>query len=172
MSNRSINYILVFLFLIFNFLRNHYTRHGAQTHDPQDQETHALLTEPARLPQGTDSQNGVHKGHQGGSVGVVQRPISTQVMISQFVGSSPASSSVLTARSREPASDSVSPSLSPLLHPHSIFLSQQKINIKKIKKKKNGVHGALKSVSVELRRFMNSLKLYIKFFIDVHTCMC
>ena len=37
---------------------------------------------------------------------------SAQVMISQFMGSSPASGSVLTAQRREPASDSVSPSLS------------------------------------------------------------
>ena len=35
-----------------------------------------------------------------------------QVMISQLVSSSPASGSVLTAQSPEPASDSVSPSLS------------------------------------------------------------
>ena len=42
---------------------------------------------------------------------------SAQVTISRFVGSSPASGSVLTAQSLEPASDSVSPSLSapPLL---------------------------------------------------------
>ena len=42
---------------------------------------------------------------------------SAQVMISQFMGSSPASGSVPTAESLEPASDSVSPSLSapPLL---------------------------------------------------------
>ena len=38
------------------------------------------------------------------------------VMISQFVGSSPTSGSVLTAQSLEPASDSVSPSLSALPH--------------------------------------------------------
>ena len=37
---------------------------------------------------------------------------STQVMISVFVGSSPVSGSVLIAQSLEPASDSVSPSLS------------------------------------------------------------
>ena len=37
-----------------------------------------------------------------------------QVMISWFVGSSPASGSVLTAQSLEPASDAMSPSLSPL----------------------------------------------------------
>ena len=47
----------------------------------------------------------------------VKRPTSAQVMISRFVSSSPASGSVLTAQSLEPASDSVSPSLSapPLL---------------------------------------------------------
>ena len=39
----------------------------------------------------------------------VERPASAQVMISQFVGSSPASGSVLMAQSLEPASDSVSP---------------------------------------------------------------
>ena len=41
----------------------------------------------------------------------VQRPTSARVMISRFVGSSPVSGSALTARSPEPASDSVSPSL-------------------------------------------------------------
>ena len=47
----------------------------------------------------------------------VERPASAQVMISLFMSSSPASGSVLTTRSLEPASDSVSPSLSapPLL---------------------------------------------------------
>ena len=43
---------------------------------------------------------------------LVKRPTLARVMISQFVGSSPASGSVLTAQSLEPASDSVSPSLS------------------------------------------------------------
>ena len=38
----------------------------------------------------------------------VERPTLAQVMISQFMDSSPASASVLTARSPEPASDSVS----------------------------------------------------------------
>ena len=42
----------------------------------------------------------------------VKRPTLAQVMISQFVSLSPAAGSVLTARSLEPASDSVSPSLS------------------------------------------------------------
>ena len=42
----------------------------------------------------------------------VERPTSAQVMISQSVGSSPASGSVRTAQSLEPASDSLSPSLS------------------------------------------------------------
>ncbi|KAF0881312.1 BEND2 protein, partial [Crocuta crocuta] len=42
----------------------------------------------------------------------VKRPTSAQIMISRFVGLSPASGSVLTAQSLEPVSDSVSPSLS------------------------------------------------------------
>ena len=47
----------------------------------------------------------------------IKRLTSGQVMISQFVGLSPASSSVLTVRSLDPALDSVSSSLSapPLL---------------------------------------------------------
>ena len=44
---------------------------------------------------------------------LVERPTSAQVMISQFVSSSPTSGSVLTAQGLEPASDSVSPSLYP-----------------------------------------------------------
>ena len=44
----------------------------------------------------------------------VEHPTSAQAAISQFVGSSPASGSVLTAQGLEPASDSVSPSLLPL----------------------------------------------------------
>ena len=44
----------------------------------------------------------------------VERPTSAQVMISQLVSSSPTSGPVLTAQSLEPASDSVSPSLSAL----------------------------------------------------------
>ena len=43
----------------------------------------------------------------------LKRLTSAQVMISQFVSSSPASGSVLTAQSLEPALDSVSPSLCP-----------------------------------------------------------
>ena len=48
---------------------------------------------------------------------LVEHPTSAQVMISRFMSSSPASGSLLTAQSLEPASDSVSPSLSapPLL---------------------------------------------------------
>ena len=56
----------------------------------------------------------------------VKRLTSAQVMISQFVGLSPLSSSVLTAQSQEPASDSVSPSLSaPPLLVLCLFLSQK-----------------------------------------------
>ena len=47
---------------------------------------------------------------------------STQVMISQLVGSSPASGSVLTAQSLGPVSDSVSPCLS-LTLPRSCSVS-------------------------------------------------
>ena len=57
---------------------------------------------------------------------LVKRPTSAQVMISQFVGSSPVSGSVLTAQSLETASDSVSPFLSA---PPSLALSiSQKMN--------------------------------------------
>ena len=58
-------------------------------------------------------------------------PTSAQVMISQFVGLSPASGSVLTAQSLEPASDFVSPSLSlslPLPCSCSVFLCLSIIN--------------------------------------------
>ena len=58
----------------------------------------------------------------------VERPTSAQVMISQLVGSNPASGSVLTAQSLEPASDSVSPSLSAPSPPMlclSLSLSQE-----------------------------------------------
>ena len=61
---------------------------------------------------------------------LVKCPTSAQVMISGFVGSSPSSGSVLTARSLEPASDSVSPSFSAHPpHPPPLSLSQ-KISIK------------------------------------------
>ena len=43
----------------------------------------------------------------------VGRPTSAQIMISQFVGLSPVSGSVLMAQCLEPASDSVSLSLGP-----------------------------------------------------------
>ena len=63
----------------------------------------------------------------------VERSTSAQVMISQFVSSSPASGSVLTAQSLESASDSVSPSLSaPPLLTLCLSLSFLKINTKKI----------------------------------------
>ena len=54
-------------------------------------------------------------------------------MISQFVGSSPTSGSVLMAQSLEPAWDFVSPSLSlslPLPYSHCISLSLSKIKNK------------------------------------------
>ena len=65
---------------------------------------------------------------------LVERLTSAQVTISWFVSSSPASGSVLIAGSLEPASDSVSPSLSA---PPPLVLGLSKMNVKKkIKKKK------------------------------------
>ena len=62
---------------------------------------------------------------------LVKLPTSAQVMISRFVGLSPMWGSVLTAQSLEPASDSVSPSLSLTLHCLlSLSLSLSNINIK------------------------------------------
>ena len=58
------------------------------------------------------------------SVGLLTTP---QVTILWFVSSSPASGCVPTARSLEPASDSVSPSLP--LSAHTLSLSLSKINI-------------------------------------------
>ena len=54
----------------------------------------------------------------------VERLTSAQVRILQFMGSSPALGSVLTAWGLEPASDSVSLSLCPsLAHTLSVYLS-------------------------------------------------
>ena len=58
----------------------------------------------------------------------VERPTSARVMISQSVGSSPVWGSVLTAQSLEPASDSVSPSLSARPPAQALSLSLSKIN--------------------------------------------
>ena len=49
----------------------------------------------------------------------VNHPTSAQVMVSRFVSSSPASGSVLTAQSLDPASDSMSPFL------YALSLSQK-----------------------------------------------
>ena len=80
----------------------------------------------------------------------VKRRTSAQVMISQFVSSSPASGSGLTAQSLEPASDSVSPSICdpPLL----ILCLSLKINknVLKIKKNKTSlIRGTWLAQSVE-----------------------
>ena len=53
-----------------------------------------------------------HRGQGAWVAQSVERLTSAQVMILQFMSSSPASGSVLTAQSLEPASDSVSPFLS------------------------------------------------------------
>ena len=71
---------------------------------------------------------------------LVKRPTSAQVTISPFMSSSPASGSMLTAQSLEPASESVSPfpSAPPLLA-LCLSLSLSKINIKKKKKRKESI---------------------------------
>ena len=60
----------------------------------------------------------------------VKHPTSAQVMILRLMGLSPASGSMLTAQSPEPALDSVSPSVCPS-PAHTLSLSLSKINIKK-----------------------------------------
>ena len=65
----------------------------------------------------------------------VKCPALAQVMISRSVSSSPTSSPVLPAQSLEPASDSVSPSLSARVL--SLSLSQKITNIKRIFKNNN-----------------------------------
>ena len=63
----------------------------------------------------------------------VERLTSAQVKISQLTSLSPTSGSVLTGQSLEPASDSVSPSLSaPSLLMHCLPLPRKQINVKKI----------------------------------------
>ena len=72
----------------------------------------------------------------------VKHLTSAQVMISQFVSLSPTSGSVLTAQSLEPASDSVSPSLSaPPQLMLTLCLCQKYINLKKICKGFSGCCG-------------------------------
>ena len=74
----------------------------------------------------------------------VKGPTSAQVMISQVVSLSPMSGSVLTARSLEPASDSLSPSVShpPLL---TLSLAFSKINTTFKKRKKETFLSVAKS---------------------------
>ena len=82
---------------------------------------------------------------------LVECLISAQVMISHSMSSSPASRSVLTAQSLEPASDSVSPSLSLCPSPtHSVSLSLS-LSLSKIKKHKKiflGAPGWLSRLSI------------------------
>ena len=64
---------------------------------------------------------------------LVKSPTSAQVVISQFMNLSPTSGSMLTAQSLEPASDSVSPSLS-APSPLTLCLSVSQIQINILKK--------------------------------------
>ena len=66
---------------------------------------------------------------------LVKHPTSAQVMILWFVSPRPMSGSMLTAQSLDPASDSVSPSLS--APPPSCTLSHLFLSLLKIKINKN-----------------------------------
>ena len=71
----------------------------------------------------------------------IKRPTLVPVMISWFMGSSPASGSVLTTRSLEPASDSVSSlSLPSPACSLSVSLSKTNQHLKIKKKKKADIH--------------------------------
>ena len=81
----------------------------------------------------------------------VKRPTSAWVVISRFVGSSPTSGYVLTARSLEPASDSVSPLLSapPLL----VLCLSLSLKNKYMFKKKERSSGGGKNEEISLINF-------------------
>ena len=79
----------------------------------------------------------------------VKPPTSAQVMISRSVSSSPASGSGLMAQSLEPASDSVSPSLSAPPRSCSVSLClRNKQTLKKNKKKKRKEKGSSERVQL------------------------
>ena len=96
-----------------------------QTERPQPNRSQFTLKKIISIKQPEDLKITMYKGAW------VAQPVnhltSAQVMISQLMSSSPTWGSVLTARSLEPASDSVSPSLSAPL-PLVLCLSLTKIN--------------------------------------------
>ena len=75
------------------------------------------MLEVLSLSQSLEGAEETSKKNEKGGAWVARHLTSAQVVISQFLSSSPMSGSVLTAQSLEPASDSVSRSLSvpPLL---------------------------------------------------------
>ena len=75
---------------------------------------------------------------------MVRHPTLAWVVISQFVSSSPMLGSVLIAQSLEPASDSVSPSLSAPL-PLTLCLSKTNIEKKLKVRKRRKKYGGFKS---------------------------
>ena len=74
---------------------------------------------------------------------MVKHLISAQVMISQLMSSGPTSGSVLTVQSLEPASDSVSPSLSLCPFPACVLSLCLSVSVSKINKHKKNVFKVL-----------------------------
>ena len=104
----------------------------------------------------------------------VVHPTSAQVMISQIMGPSPTLGSVLTAQSLEPASDSVSPSLSappPLAHCLTLSLKYkyqfQNSNYPGKESKEKQLVRSTKAASTALQT--NKQFLHLKIFINVLT---
>ena len=115
-------HFFLFVFKIF-FLSNLYTQYDTWTHNPEIKNhmlhslSQSVFKSPAYSkklpPKSTKSPSLSIISSRGAWVAQsVKPPTSAQVMISQFVSSSLALGSVLTAQSLDPASDSVSPSLS------------------------------------------------------------
>ena len=95
--------------------RSRFIRVLARVATPRDE----LLIPAGDVSVGSHQESGTRGARRAQPV---KRPTSARVVISQFVGSSPALGSMLTAQSLEPAWDSVSPSLS-LSLPHSRYVS-------------------------------------------------
>ena len=89
---------------------------------PQN-ETHLSLLNKASKGRGAWVAQSVKR--QTSAQVMISRPTLAQVMLLQFMGSSPASGSLLTPGSLEPGLDSVPPSLSALPRSHSVSVKNK-----------------------------------------------